>query len=713
MEHAARRFARRILLVHALLLAAVLAVVVMAGLQIYRTAQAEVLAQARGRQQMLAAATARGVENHYASILNDMDLLRRADSATAASQPAAGATSRPTGNSALERFARLIAANRASNPGQLGGVIGSGVMWRQLQGRATALFAYDRLAPAAGRFVLPPLLIGSDDPNVTPDAVIRQSAEWLGAQHAPSISEFQAWGGVAGNLVCVPLRGDPFRFNPNGRGRPLRVEAIPAPDGTRVESFRVDVGRFGAGPDASEPRPSDEAGPFGPRGGRAPGEWQPSTRPTRGEQGQAAGRRVDNAPHDWALVALVPISRVQQDYLQLLGEDQATGAWLIDQRGQAMAANRSDLMGSDMSAVADPEIRALATRASIGHFEGCVVIDRPVTVGGAHFPPAMIAGEPVVIGNRQWELFVSTTLDSVNGNVNRLFRRVVWWGGAVGVLLAGILASTAWWLIRSRTRVERLRHQVLNKELAEARRIQLAWLPKSTPSTAVVDVAAVNSPASHISGDFYNWFELPDGRLAVAIGDVTGHGMSAAFLMATTQLLVRTTLSRLPDPGACLAEVNRHLCVQAFNGQFVTMLIAVLDPVNHRLHLATAGHPAPFLVTDGRAFHPLPMEPQLVLGVEVDAEYQTESHDLPAGAGLLLYTDGVIECPAGEETPHAGHRFGTDRLRIAVAHPPSGNGSARSTVDRVVAAVDAFRGARELNDDLTIVAVQLRTAAMT
>ena len=93
-----------------------------------------------------------------------------------------------------------------------------------------------------------------------------------------------------------------------------------------------------------------------------------------------------------------------------------------------------------------------------------------------------------------------------------------------------------------------------------------------------VDLAAANFPANHISGDFYNWFELPDGRVAVVIGDVTGHGMSAAFLMATTQLLVRTTMQRVTDPAACLEEVNRQLCTLVFNEQFVTLQILVLDP---------------------------------------------------------------------------------------------------------------------------------------
>src|SRR5208282_2396651 len=142
----------------------------------------------------------------------------------------------------------------------------------------------------------------------------------------------------------------------------------------------------------------------------------------------------------------------------------------------------------------------------------------------------------------------------------------------------------------------------------------------------------------------YNWFELPDGRLVVTVGDVTGHGMAAAFLMATTQLLVRNTMVRLGDPGRCLEEVNRQLCVQVFNGQFVTMVVMILDTKTGHLQVATAGHPAP-LISDGESFQPLPLEPQLLLGVDRETKYATETYNLSPRASILLYTDGVVECP--------------------------------------------------------------------
>src|SRR2546430_9406908 len=135
--------------------------------------------------------------------------------------------------------------------------------------------------------------------------------------------------------------------------------------------------------------------------------------------------------------------------------------------------------------------------------------------------------------------------------------------------------------------------EIISRGLTQAGEIQLSWRQKKPIATHVIDLAAVNRPASHVSGDFYNWFELPDGRMVVTIGDVTGHGMAAAFLMATTQLLVRSTLPRVLDPGQCMEEVNRQLCLHVYSGQFVTLLIAILDLDRHTAEVATAGHPPP------------------------------------------------------------------------------------------------------------------------
>ncbi len=277
--------------------------------------------------------------------------------------------------------------------------------------------------------------------------------------------------------------------------------------------------------------------------------------------------------------------------------------------------------------------------------------------------------------------------------------------GLVGVIIAvaAVLIASTVHVIRTRLRLERARHDLLTRELILARQIQLKWLPPEGEQVrAAVSVAAINRPASHISGDFYNWFELPDGRVAVLIGDVTGHGMSAAFLMATTQLLVRTTLLRLGDAGACLGEVNTQLCSQAFYGQFVTLLICVLDLGARSVEVATAGHMPPILVRDGVAT-PLTIEPQLMLGIEPGLTFAAKTLPLPADAGLVLYTDGVPDAKSPD-----GKRFGDEALlRCLSISDTSATGLLRAVTDGIT----AFQGARRLPDDLTVVAVHTRAGA--
>ncbi len=795
-----RRYARRILGIHLLLLAVVLAAVALAARQIYADAYKEVVVQAEDRQRTLAVQTARGIENHYGSILTDLDLLRRADSTdaggagsgTSSAEPAKGATATPravTAAVAAEQMFMPAGVSRllqrfVSNPGaaQLVG----GILWRQLDGRAAMLFTCSRAAvadaaagkpveatsrPAADRggaervgtgraggdgspaereeseFGRPP---GGFDGG--PDGAEPPPDQGAGRPRRPTSREAGRWDGGGWRLDDVGPSGSSGSSGSSGlttgagrRGTTSAGTSVPrtgaAARGTAAERAAATARAANGGwRQPAEPR-ARGGGPREPPGVAPIGSAEVGLDPAAVLRQGGAWLRDQKGPsvsqferlpvgdgkairanlvcvpleQDRMLVAVVPLLRVETDFLKPLAveglrpragqtlsttataADAPTTAWLVDQQGTVMAASRPDLVDTSVTSVADPKLAGLARRAMSEHGAGSDLIDHPFAVGKVAFDASAVAAEPVTVGDRHWELFVTTPLTAVDGTVNALFHRALLWAVFVVCSVTAILVSTATQMIRNRTRAERLQHELLTRELAQARQIQLAWLPAKPPPTPGIDVAAVNSPASHISGDFYNWFELPDGRLVVAVGDVTGHGMAAAFLMSTTQLLVRNTMALLGDPGRCLDEVNRQLCVQVFNGQFVTLLVTVIDRAACKLHLATAGHPAP-LVTAGDGFAPLPVEPQLVLGVDADVRYVTETHDLPRGGGVLLFTDGVVECPdAGDR------RFGDGRLRDSLhgTHP-----TAQSMLDRVVAAVNGFRGARDLDDDLTLVAVQ-------
>ncbi len=401
------------------------------------------------------------------------------------------------------------------------------------------------------------------------------------------------------------------------------------------------------------------------------------------------------------LVAVVPVSEVESKFLMKLNDPARNiTAMLVDGAGRMMAmSHKHEATSSPTRRRMVPEMASLMKQYEAEGDQGTGTFQTSEALGSDHRGEAMTTLHPIHVVGQTWWVMVSSGLSWVDGVIQHLFRRAFWWAAFVVVSVTAILVSTFIAIIRGRLKLERVHHEMLSKEMEQAREIQLAWLPAQYESVGNLDIAAINHPASHISGDFYNWFELADGRVVVSIGDVTGHGMSGAFLMATTQLLSRMTMMHVEDPGRALTEVNRQLCIQMFNGQFVTMLILVIDADNQELAIATAGHYPPLMGHAGD-FVSLEVEPQLVLGVEKEIEYPTQRFRLPPSATLLLYTDGVLDA----QSP-SGERFSNENLVAALKGPFP---IAKSVITHVVQALTDYRGSRDLPDDLTMVAIQLR-----
>jgi sigma-B regulation protein RsbU (phosphoserine phosphatase) len=161
------------------------------------------------------------------------------------------------------------------------------------------------------------------------------------------------------------------------------------------------------------------------------------------------------------------------------------------------------------------------------------------------------------------------------------------------------------------------------------------------------------------------------------------------------------------DAGRCLREVNHQLCMQAggFQGQFVTMLVMVLDTQHNTLQVASAGHPAPLIEACGK-FQALELEPQLVLGVNQNEEYTARTFSLEPGATVVLYTDGVVEAENA-----AGDQYMVDNLlRVLQGQENGETVQPGERIRAVLNDVKRFCGNRELMDDVTLVA--LRTSAV-
>ena len=244
--------------------------------------------------------------------------------------------------------------------------------------------------------------------------------------------------------------------------------------------------------------------------------------------------------------------------------------------------------------------------------------------------------------------------------------------------------------IRSRERLE--------SELAVARLIQQNFLPRSLPALDGWGVAADYRPAREVGGDFYDFIELPDGRLGIVVGDVTDKGVPAALVMAATRSVLRASAQRLIEPGAVLRRVNEHLCPDIPENMFVTCLYGVLEPATGRLVFANAGHNLPLVALDGETSELRARG--MPLGLMTGMDYEETETVLEPGSQLLLYSDGVTEA-------HDPLRdmFGGPRLGDVLADAGNGPGSAliATLLDRLA----AFTGdAAEQEDDITLVAIR-------
>lgn len=199
--------------------------------------------------------------------------------------------------------------------------------------------------------------------------------------------------------------------------------------------------------------------------------------------------------------------------------------------------------------------------------------------------------------------------------------------------------------------------QRIKRELELARRMQKSMLPRRRRGD--FPIRGVNLPAHEISGDFYDFFDLPDGRLAFVIGDVSGKGLDAAFLMVRVASMLRWVGAHAPAPAVWLAQVNAELCRTAQDGRFVCAAVGQYDRASGTVALASAGFP-PALLHDGKAFEELPADGP-PLGILAEADYGEREFTLGARA-LYLFSDGATDVRTG-----ASDRLGEAGLRGLIA----------------------------------------------
>jgi hypothetical protein len=262
--------------------------------------------------------------------------------------------------------------------------------------------------------------------------------------------------------------------------------------------------------------------------------------------------------------------------------------------------------------------------------------------------------------------------------------------GAIALISLGytlfviLLASEG----RRRTRLE--------TEMGIARGIQNSLLPAAGLSTPWCNVAGMTLPATEVGGDYFDYLELSDGRVAVVVADVAGHGVGAGILSAMTKSSFRTLVAADPLPLPLLRELNRTLCQLVQRNYFVTMAYMLLDPAKRTARIATAGHP-PVLHFRGEEVTRV-RTPSMGLGMNKSALFAEEEISWNPGDSFLFYTDGVLEARDAH-----GEEYGEGRLRESIK-----KARARNSGELPGALVASLREhASTFADDVTLVSVTL------
>jgi len=237
-------------------------------------------------------------------------------------------------------------------------------------------------------------------------------------------------------------------------------------------------------------------------------------------------------------------------------------------------------------------------------------------------------------------------------------------------------------------------------ELEVARDLQRQLLPGVGPDLPGWAFAQSYRTANEIGGDYYDFLELPEGRLVIVAGDASGHGMAAGLLMVVAHTSLRLSADLDPRPEAAVPLLNRALASTGGRRAFLTLFYGLLEPATGRLDYVCAGHPFPLLRRLGGEIDELGTG-SLPLGIRRELPIEPRSAVLGPGDLLLIHSDGLAE----EVHPTTGEAFGFDRLRRLLA--PGGN--AREVHDRILGAFDGFLAGESQRDDISLVVVE-RTA---
>jgi phosphoserine phosphatase RsbU/P len=268
------------------------------------------------------------------------------------------------------------------------------------------------------------------------------------------------------------------------------------------------------------------------------------------------------------------------------------------------------------------------------------------------------------------------------------------------------LASVAAIRVENARLVEsRLQQERLERELQLASEIQQRFQPTAPPAVPGYELQGISFPCYEIGGDYYDFIRRDDGRLVIALGDVSGKGTAAALLMSSLHAAVHAQAGSHDSLVDTISAVNRYLADNIPPNRFVTLFYAELDPDSGTVSFLNAGHNPPLIVHKAGTVEQL-ASGGLPLGIKRDAEYREGRTQLQKGDVLVIYSDGVTEAasPSGEE-------FGPTRLYEVVSR--NVEASAAGIRDRIESALTKFSQGTQAADDITLVIVKRQLEART
>ena len=340
----------------------------------------------------------------------------------------------------------------------------------------------------------------------------------------------------------------------------------------------------------------------------------------------------------------------------------------------------------------------------------------PIVLANHELSRRVLAGETVYIPNFADDERVHFAEEAKReGLVSSISAPLVFQGRAAGLIrlyssevrtfssfeegmLRAIAQLVAAAVENARLEAARLKSDQIERQLMLAGDVQRRMMPRRMPTTPGMEFAAKWTPSEEVAGDFFDFIDLHDGHVGVAMADVAGHGMPAALLTSAVRASLRAYAQDVYDIDDIIARVNVALSRDTLDNEFATLFYGVIDPDTLRLTYCNAGHEPPLLLRDGE-FSKLEVG-GMIVGVDSEQIYEKGWVDLQPGDMLLLYSDGLTEAFNFQR-----EKFGRDRIETAMlgaAHLP-----AEAAVGYIHWQMRCHTGLKQIEDDTTIVVIKV------